>query len=166
MADEMDRKDIEAKLWSAITDTRTGMLGLTGAEADHFQPMTAYVEADARTIWFYTRRDNDLLRRAAGGGRAMFNLVGKDHHVFACLAGEITEQHDRERIDRYWNPVVAAWFPEGKDDPELTLIRFDVDDAQVWISQKGPVRFAYEIAKANMTKSEPDVGDSTHLQFH
>ena len=33
-------------------------------------------------------------------------------------------------MDRYWNPVLSAWYPDGKDDPRLTLLRFDVDDGE------------------------------------
>ena len=61
-------------------------------------------------------------------------------------------------IDKHWNPILAAWYPEGKDDPHLTLLRFDADDGRVWVSKKGPVRFMFEVAKANLTKTLPDVG--------
>ena len=61
-------------------------------------------------------------------------------------------------IDKHWNPVLAAWYPEGKDDPHLTLLRFDADDGRIWVSKKGPVRFMLEVAKANLTKTVPDAG--------
>lgn len=166
MAGPMDRKAFEDNLWAAVKDARAGMLGLMNGQSGHFQPMTAYLEPERRAIWFFARRDNDVVKGAHGGARAMFTVVDKDQKVWACLGGEVSEQHDRDRIERYWTPVAAAWFPEGKDDPELTLVRFDVDDAQVWVAQEGPVRFAYEIAKANMTKTEPDVGETAHLRFN
>ena len=65
---------------------------------------------------------------------------------------------DREIIDRYWNPVLAAWYPDGKDDPHLTILRFDADDGRVWVNEGGFFKFAYEIAKANLTKTLPDSG--------
>ncbi len=165
MAD-MDRKDIEERLWKALEDERTGMLGLTGPDADHMQPMTGFCERGPGAIWFFLRRDNHLIQSLSQGAKAMYCLNTKDHEVWACIAGSLYEQHDQERIDKYWNPVVAAWFPEGKDDPELTLLRLDLDDAQVWVSRKGPIRFALEIAKANLTKSEPDLGDQARLNLH
>lgn len=95
----------------------------------------------------------------------MFCLISKDREVYACLGGELEEHFDRERLERYWNPIVAAWYPDGKDDPRLTLLRFKLDDAQVWINEAGPVRFAFEIAKANMTKDQPDLGGRADIQF-
>ena len=165
MAD-FDRREIETKLWKTLEDERIGMLGLCGEDGGHFHPMTAFCEQELGTIWFFTRRDTELVRKLVQGGKAMFNLVAKDRDLWACIGGTITEQHDGERIEKYWNPIVAAWFPEGKDDPELTLLRLDADDAEVWISQKGPIRFAFEIAKANLTDSEPDVGQHARLNLH
>ena len=72
---------------------------------------------------------------------------------------------DPALIDRHWNPVVAAWYPEGKDDPHLTLLRFDADDGRIWLSKTGPVRFMYEVTKANLTKTMPDVGDVVDVKL-
>ena len=163
---ELERQDIEAKLWRTLEDERIGMLGLCGEDTGHFHPMTAFCDRELDTIWFYARRDSELVGKLVQGGRAMFNLVSKDREVWCCIGGTMTEQHDAERIGKYWNPVVAAWFPEGKDDPELTLLRLDAEDAEVWISQKGPIRFAFEIAKANLTDTEPDLGDHARLRLH
>jgi general stress protein 26 len=62
--------------------------------------------------------------------------------------------------------MVAAWYPDGKDDPSLTLLRFDVRDAEVWISKGGAVRLAWEVAKANLTGATPDVGTQKHLDLN
>jgi hypothetical protein len=39
---------------------------------------------------------------------------------------------DRAKIDELWKPFLKAWFPEGKDDPQIALIRVDVDHAEYW----------------------------------
>lgn len=165
MAD-IDRKDIEARLWKTLDHERIGMLGLVGQGSGYFHPMTAFCEDEVRTIWFFTRRDTELVRSLVQGGKAMFNLVAKDRELWACIGGTITEQHDAGRIDKYWGPVVSAWFPDGKDDPELTLLRLDPDDAEVWIANQGPIRFAFEIAKANLTDQDPDLGQHARVNLH
>jgi general stress protein 26 len=129
------------------------------------QPMTAFCEEDGGSIWFYTRNDTDLARDTGAGHTAMFCLMSKDQEFIACIAGRLALDHDRERIDRFWNPVAAAWFPDGREDPAVTLLRFDPEDAQVWLSHANPVRFGFDIAKANLTKSQPDVGSREHLRL-
>lgn len=139
------------------------MLGVVGGKPHHFQPMTPFVEPEQRAVWFFCRDDNDLIAQSAEG-KAM--LVVQGDRFQACVGGTLTPAHDKARIDKFWNPIVAAWYPEGKDDPHLTLLRFDCEDAEVWSSQANPIRFAFEIAKANMTGSMPDVGDKTSLNLN
>jgi general stress protein 26 len=38
-----------------------------------------------------------------------------------------------------WNRYVAAWFPGGKDDPKLTLLRLDAENAEIWIDASSVV---------------------------
>jgi general stress protein 26 len=158
MSDHLSAAEAEKEFWKHLKDSNTGMLGLD-QPGYHSQPMTAFREEETGTIWFFSRNDSDLARDAAIPDQsAMFTYASKDQEVWACIHGTLSVSHDQERIDRFWNPVVAAWYPEGKDDPHLTLLRFDADDGQIWLSRKGPVKFMYEIAKANLTKSIPDVG--------
>jgi general stress protein 26 len=160
--DPNDLPAVKTRLWKAIEERHgTGMLGLVDS-GQHFQPMTAFVEERDGQIWFFTRKDTDLAQTAAGG-LAMFVVQTNDHQ--ACLGGRLTETFDRVRMDKYWNNVVAAWYPAGKDDPNLTMLRLDLDDAEVWISTN-PVKFAWEIAKANAAHKTPDVGDKAHIDFH
>ena len=66
---------------------------------------------------------------------AALQFAAKDHGLFATVHGMLTPDNDREVIDRLWNRFVAAWYEGGKDDPELQLLRFDVDRAQIWLNE-------------------------------
>jgi general stress protein 26 len=159
----MPQSEVEDRLWKAIEHGQhTGMLGVSGG--GHFQPMTAFVERESNTIWFFTYRDTDLAEAVQAGGRATF-IVQQDD-LWACLDGRISLDHDRARMDRFWNPHVAAWYPEGKDDPRLALLRLDCQEAGVWLSDAGPVKYAWEVAKANASKSTPDIGERRDINLH
>ena len=163
----ISQAEAEDKLWDALKDTRTGMLGLVGGEPQHFQPMTGFEDRDGRNLWFFTRDDTDLAADIrAGNGEAMYTVVTKKTDVYACLGGRLSISNDRAVIDRFWNPVVAAWYPQGKEDPHLTVIRFDLDEARVWLNDNGPLKFFYEVAKANLTKTLPDEGDKADVSFN
>jgi general stress protein 26 len=158
--------ELEDRLWKEIEKARYGMLGLTGRQpAHHFQPMTAFCERDGGQIWFFTRNDSDLAQATERGGEAMFIIQAKDQAFQACVSGRLVQEFDTGRMQEYWNPVVAAWYPEGQNDPRLTMLRFDVSDAQVWLSETNPLAFGIQIVKANMTGKEPDVGESAPLHL-
>ena len=158
MADQvLSPAEAEDQFWKHLKSSNTGMLGID-RPGYHAQPMTAFRHEETGTIWFFTRTDTDLVADAGGGADAMFTYGSKDQEVWACFHGKLTVDKNQAVIDQHWNPIVAAWYPEGKDDPHLTLLRFDGDEGRVWVSKKGPVGFFYEIAKANLTKTTPDAG--------
>jgi general stress protein 26 len=130
--------EIEKKFWKALSGDRTAMLGLSGIEEGHAQPMTAQIlhEEDERgPIWFFTAKDTDLVLAMGNGHRANLQFASKGHDLFASVQGELTPDNDRATIDRLWNRFVAAWYPGGKDDPKLQLIRFEPFHAQIWLNE-------------------------------
>jgi general stress protein 26 len=125
--------ELEAKFWKALKSDRTMMLGIAGVEEGHTRPMTAQLEADeGGPIWFFTAKDNELVRHLRGDDRAVATFAAKDHALFAAVHGRLSVDTDRDVIDRLWNRFVAAWYAGGKDDPKLALLRLDPDQGQVW----------------------------------
>ena len=164
--DTKDPAKLQERLWKEINSARFGMLGLVGGEPQHMQPMSAFTDQENGAIWFYTNKDTDLAKDVAGGhGDAMLCVMAKDQEFQACLHGRLSLSHDRAKIDEYWSPFVAAWFPDGKDDPGLTLLRMDLMDARVWASKRGPFNYPFQVAKANATHTLPDVGGKADLDL-
>lgn len=159
--------EAEEEFWDHLKKSNTGLLGLD-QPGYHAQPMTAFRDEETGTIWFFTREETDLAKDAAIPDQsAMFHYGSKDQEVWACIHGTLSNHGaDRAIIDKCWNPILAAWYPEGKDDPALTVLRFDADDGRIWVSKQGPVRFFYEVAKANLTKTLPDAGDVVDVKLN
>lgn len=128
-----DAAALTADFWKALKSDRTVMLGLSTDRDPHLRPMTALIEGDeGGPVWFFTAIDTELAEAVKGQRRALFALASKGHDVFATVHGSIVHDLDRAVVDRLWNPFVAAWYEEGKDDPKLALLRFDPDEAQIW----------------------------------
>lgn len=123
-----DEKDLKRDLWKKMSGSPFLMVGLSG-EGQHSEPLTAQLDEDqVDTLWFFIGKDN----RLAKGGAAMAQFVSKGHDYFACLSGRAHVQNDFAMIDKLWSRQVEAWFPGGKDDPNLALLRFDIDSAELW----------------------------------
>lgn len=126
-------EDLKARLWKALRSDMTVMLGLAGAERGHTRPMTAVIEdGQDGPIWFFTSRDNAMVEKLAGGAQdAGAQFVSKGHDLWASIEGRLAEHTDPAVVDRLWNRYIAAWY-EGKDDPNLVLLRFDPQRAEIW----------------------------------
>ena len=160
----LTREESERRLWDAIErEGGTGMLGLRDEHDDFTQPMTAFVERDGALLWFFARDDNDLVRAVGGGARALFTV--QYDKLQASIFGDLVVAPDPARRDRFWGPTVAAWYPEGRDDPHLTMLRLRCREARVWIAAVGALGFAWEIGKANLSGSTPDIGVKRDVAF-
>jgi general stress protein 26 len=131
-----DEREIEAKFWDELKHSPFIMLGVEGTRDGATQPMTAVFEdsdRDAGLLWIFTAKDHDLTRAMAQSNRAIASYAAKGHDLFASLRGTLQVVNDQATIDRLWNPFIAEWY-KGKDDPKLALVRFDVEDAKIWLS--------------------------------
>ena len=121
-------EDIRQTMWKAMAESPFLMVKLDAGQ-DHAEPLIAQLDPDAHGVfWFYTSRDN----RVAPGGPAMAQFVARDHRLFCCIKGTLAEESDPAVIDRYWSGTVEAWYEQGRDDPNLLMMRFDLDDAEIW----------------------------------
>ncbi len=124
------REELETKLWAGLRSERTVMLGMVDETAPA-RPMTAQIAGDENRgpFWFFMSQDSSLVE--PGGGAATAVFVAKDHDLFARIEGRLVEATDPVMIERLWNPFVAAWY-EGKDDPDIALMRMDLESAEIW----------------------------------
>lgn len=131
--DQGNPQELKEKFWKALSSSPYVMLQLD-QDPDSAAPMTAQLDKDADSaIWFFTSRDN----RFAAMGAATATFASKGHDMFARFAGTLTEETSRARLDEQWNNFVQAWFPGGKDDPNLLMLRMDLGDASIWAGELG-----------------------------
>jgi general stress protein 26 len=152
------------QLFDEIARVRAGMLGIDGGARGPV-PMSPHLDRESKQIYFFTRRSSQLVMSIGQGAQAEFLLVGKDQDYYASLTGPIVQSGDSAAIDRHWNALASAWFPGGRDDPELTLLQFTPNLAEVWASTDSSVVFAWEVTKALVSGSEPDVGVTAKIGF-
>lgn len=124
--------DIEAQFWKELKAGPTLMLGLVGARDGHTQPMTAQFEGETGPLWFFTTDENTLVKALSESDRAIAAFTAKGQDFFASIHGRLVVDNDPAKIDRLWNPHVAAWYEKGRDDPKITLLRLDTEKAELW----------------------------------
>jgi general stress protein 26 len=127
-------EEMKENFWKALESDRTIMIGLQGSEDVHPRPMTAMTEEGSGFIWFFTSNETEIPKAVgAEEGRAVATFASESHDLFATLHGAICVDNDPAKIEKFWNPYISAWFEGGKDDPKVTLLRFDPDHAEIWL---------------------------------
>mgnify|MGYP000005465270 FL=1 len=158
-------KDNPLKLfWDKLDKHQTVMLGSPDA-AQSMQPMIANGAREENSIWFYTNRKTELAQAALKGGNTHLAMIDRDSGYYACVEGHLQVVHSESHIKRFWSAVASAWFPDGKADNDLTMLKFTPKTAEIWAGPGSAVKFGWEIARANISGDEPDVGVHTEVSF-
>ena len=127
------KRDLEARFWKALKSDMTMMLGLVGAEDAHARPMTAQLKAGKGPVWFFTAKNNTIVKNLKKSSRGVATFISKKRDLYATVHGKLTLDNSEASVDKLWNPYVAAWFEKGKEDPKLALLRFDLQKAEIWL---------------------------------
>lgn len=136
--------ELEKLFWQELSDSPFVMLGLAGVEDSRTRPMTAQVDVheggdkDAGgTIYFFASKSEHLVQALGQSHRAVATFTAKGHKLFAHIHGNLVLDQDKAVIERLWNPIIASWYKDGKDDPDLALIRFETENANLWKAETG-----------------------------
>jgi general stress protein 26 len=70
---------------------------------------------------------------------------------FLTVFGEAQISTDRAKINELWTKLVEAWFPEGEDDPNLTLLCVRPVMAHYWDTENGKLVTFAKILTAAVT---------------
>lgn len=131
--DQGDDEELKQKFWRALADSPFVFLERKAQPGDAVV-MTAKLDKNANSaIWFFSKRDHHLAQM----GPAFCTFASKDHKIFARFEGTLSEETSRERLEKEWDRQTAAWYDEGKDDPNLLMLRMDLGGAEIWDSDLG-----------------------------
>ncbi len=76
---------------------------------------------------------------------------------YVAVYGTAEIVKDQRLIDELWQESWRVWFPDGKESPDLCLLRITPHEGEYWdmTGQRG-ARFLFEAAKAYLTGTKPD----------
>jgi general stress protein 26 len=159
------REEALSKLWSMIKGIKVAMMTTWDGQQMHARPMHGYQEAFNGKLYFYTRLDSGKTQEIGQYDKLNLAYADPDNNSYVSIAGSGHVSRDRSLIEKYWNKHVSAWFPKGLDDPELAIIEVDAESAQYWDSTYSSMRYFWEVARANMTGREPNLGENARINL-
>ncbi len=93
---------------------------------------TQTAEFDGERIWFMTEADSPKVAEIKRNPKVNVAYSSKDANTYISAAGDARVRRDQALIDSFWNDAMKAFFPKGKDDPNLTLIEVQVRTIEYW----------------------------------
>ena len=159
------REDSVKKLKEMIEDIDFCMLTTLSNGKLKSRPMsTQKFEFDGE-LWFLTSDETHKVEEVLKNDHVNVAYSMPEDNTFISVCGRAEISKDKERIKGFWNPIFKAWFPKGLDDPSLSLLKVEVEEAEYWDSSSSTVVQLVGFVKAIATGTETDVGDHGKLEF-
>lgn len=144
-------------LFAVLEEFDTAILLTRSADGHHHgRPMAvAAVRACEAALWFAVSLDSPKVAEIEADPRVTVTFQGSAR--FASVSGRAEIRRDRAQVETLWREGWKVWFPGGKDDPALGLLRVAIEDGEYWdnAGARG-VRYAIEAAKAYVTGERPE----------
>lgn len=158
MADTIERKE---HLYDLLKDFDTAMLVTRSAEGMHGRPMAvAQLKADA-DAYFVSGIDTPKVAEIERDSNVV--LIFQSARQFASVYGRVSVIRDQALIDRLWKEAWKVWFPKGKTDPSITVLKFDAEHAEYWDNAGAQgLKYAFKAAAAYMSGDRPQPDGKQH----
>lgn len=139
---------------------------LTTLEDDgdlHSRPMSTQKMDNDGTLWFFTYDDSTKVDEIKRDKRVSLTYTDKSSETYVAAAGKAELIKDRAKIDELWQDVLKAWFPKGKDDPRIALLKVTLHQAEYWDRPGGKMVKLFQVAKAIVTGEQDQGGRNVKL---
>ncbi len=157
----MAHTDKHEHLYDLVKDIKTVMLITRAGGALHARPMSvADLRPDA-DAYFATALDSPKVAEIEADPYAMITF--QDGRQYAVITGNARVVRDRALIDKLWSEAWRAWFPGGKDDPSLCLIKLEAQQGEYWDNSgiRG-LSYLFEGVKAVLRGTRPSTDETQH----
>lgn len=96
------------------------------------RPMSAIKVCDQGNIWFFSEKRSDKNKAIAADKdvQLFFSHPGKSSYL--VVNGEAEIILDKAKIEELWSPIAKIWFKEGKNDPNISVIKVKPSSAYYW----------------------------------
>ena len=164
---EKDLRDTEAikKLKSLAEDIRFCMYTTYANEKIESRPMTTLDIDENGNAWFFTSKQTDIGQDTVWAEPVTLIYSDPKNNTYISVSGTASIEYDEQKKEDLWNPMSKAWFPAGKDDPNLVMLKVTTDEAAYWDSSSSKMVVFFSMLKAAVTGTTPDGGDHGKLDL-
>lgn len=163
--DHQDNPDLR-KLGELIEPIETVMLTTHASKGQMVSRPLQTLKLDAGgELIFFTSANSAKVQQLTDDHEVNLAYAQPAEQRYLSVRGRARMDRDRATIDELWSPVQNIFFPDGKDDPQLIVLRVKVRDAVYWETNSGNwLERAIDFAKALWSDEPENLGTSGRLQ--
>jgi len=161
------REDDLQKLREVVKDIDFCMLTTVAENGDlPSRPMSSNGDIDSDgALWFFTSASSHKVHEIEKLPKVNVSFADPDNQHYVSISGTAQLVRDRNKIDELWRPEFKMWFPNGKDDPDVALLRVSPEKAEYWDSPASTIGYMLNFLSSMVSGKETDAGQNRKINF-
>jgi len=150
-----------------IKDIDFCMLTTIDEQGDpHSRPMSSNGDIDPNgDIWFFTGASSHKVSEIENSPKVNVSFADPKNQRYVSVTGSAQLTRDPKKIEELWRPEFKMWFPKGKDDPEIALMRIRLEKAEYWDSPSSTIAYVVNFVSAVVTGKQPEFGENKKVEL-
>ncbi|MBD8018638.1 pyridoxamine 5'-phosphate oxidase family protein [Kaistella pullorum] len=110
-------------------------------------------------LWFISSDASNKNFQIAEDNRVQLLFMNNSNSEYLSVFGQAFIYKDRATIEDKWSNLANAWFEEGKEDPNVSIIRVAPQDTYYWDTKAGKLVSLISFAAAAVSGTKTDNSD-------
>lgn len=162
---ETTREEAIKIIASIVKDVKFAMLTTISDEGHlHARPMTTQQKEYDGDLWFIGAKDTEGTQNMKARPQVNVSFSNPGQGSYLSVNGTAELVDDRAKLDELWSDMYKIYFPEGKEDPNIQLIKINANGAEFWESD-GKARTLFQMAKGLIKGEQPDMGKNDTVKL-
>jgi general stress protein 26 len=165
MTQEKKKAKIE-QLKKLIDRVNVAMLTTLKANGEFYsRPMNTMQVDDEGSVYFFSDEHTPDMHDVKVNNWVSVTYTNPENNTYVALNGRLFLIDDEEKIKELWVPACKAWFPEGVNDPNLTLIKVETLKAEYWDTSASGMVVLFNMIKAIVKGETYNQGKHEAIDF-
>jgi general stress protein 26 len=83
-------------------------------------------------LWFFTDKRAAKVREVEHHHEINVSFSNQENSTYISICGKAELVTDKPKIEELWQPSYQDWFPDGVNDPNISLLKVAVYKAEFW----------------------------------
>lgn len=123
------------------------------------RPMSLQETDTEGNLWFISSDASNKNFQIAEDNRVQLLFMNNSNSEYLSVFGRAYIYKDKATIEDKWSNLASAWFEDGKDDPNVSIIRVAPEDTYYWDTKAGKLVSLISFAAAAISGTKTDNSD-------
>ena len=152
MANQTPVTNYLSTLLEKIKDVRIAMLTTQDEDGSlRSRPMFTQKPDGSNALVFLTDKDSAKVYEVKKDSHVNLSYANPDSNVYVSVSGRANAYRNQAEIDQLWSEPMRAWFPKGKDDESIYILKVEIEKGEYWDTPSSLLTQAAAYVKALAT---------------